>query len=297
MRKLLFIFNTAAGRAQLCERLFIITDFYIKQDFVITLLSITQLKRLSEVLTMSEQAFDILVCAGGDGTLNSVISEYMKIGCSLPIGYLPMGSTNDFARSLGYTADFTETLKRSCMDFERQIDVGRFNDRYFVYVAAFGSLAEVSYSTPQSTKNVLGHFAYILNGIQKITDLKAYKLILECDQEKIEGVFCMGFVMNSFSIGGFKNPVSEYVELDDGLFEVLLIKMPKNLSELQQIIADLLGQRINGNMFIYLQTDVVKIHSECMSWTLDGEFGGVVDMVEIQNCQKAIRLLGGSMAI
>lgn len=290
MKRLLFIFNEKSGRAQLKERLYSIVNFYQQNDFIVTLLPIEQIKYLSELLEVNQ--IDILVCAGGDGTLNSVLSKYMELGCKIPVGYLPMGSTNDFARTLGYTDDFEEALQRSCQESVRAVDIGRFNDQYFVYVAAFGSLTEVSYCTSQPMKNVLGHFAYILSGIQKITDIRSYHLKVQYQHQQIEGQFCMGFIMNSLSIGGFKNPLSDFVKLDDGKFEVFLIKMPRGLMELQQIVADLLSQNIQGSMFTYFQTDRLEIQSEPIRWTLDGEFGGEVGVVEIENCEKAVEIVG-----
>lgn len=290
MKRLLFVFNEKSGRAQLRERLYSIINFYQKKSFVVTLLPIEQMEYLQEILTTTE--INILVCAGGDGTLNSVLSKYIELECKIPVGYLPMGSTNDFARSLGYTDDFEEVLRRSCMESVQSVDIGRFNNRYFVYVAAFGSLTEVSYSTSQPLKNVLGHFAYILGGIQKITDIRSYYLKLQYQDQRIEGKFCMGFIMNSLSIGGFKNPLSDLVKLDDGKFEVFLIRMPCGLIELQQIIADLLNQNIKGPMFTYFQTDGLEIQSEPIRWTLDGEFGGELKSVEIKNYKKAVAIVG-----
>ena len=185
MKKLLFIFNEKSGRAQLKERLYSIVNFYQENNFIVTLLPIKQINCFSELLETS--TVDVLVCAGGDGTLNSVLSQYMKLGCKMPVGYLPMGSTNDYARTLGYTDDFEKALQRSCLGVARTVDIGRFNDQYFVYVAAFGSLTEVSYSTSQPMKNILGHFAYILSGIQKITDIRFYHLKLHNQDQQIEG--------------------------------------------------------------------------------------------------------------
>lgn len=292
MKKILFIFNPIAGKSQIVNKFYSIIDFYVKHGCLVTTMPMNMLDNFSEVLSQCRDGFDVIVCAGGDGTLNGVISRCMKIGCGLPIGYLPMGSTNDFAKTLGYSLDLTQALERSCMKEERLVDIGKFNDRYFVYVAAFGSLAEVSYSTSQEAKNILGHFAYLLKGIQKITDLKSYKLTLECNEQMVEGEFCVGLVMNSLSIGGFKNPVSEFVVLDDGLFEILFVKMPKTLNELHQIIHDLINQKITNEMFVYKQTGHLKIQSDQMEWSLDGEFGGVANDVEIWNCKQAIRIVG-----
>lgn len=292
MKKLLFIFNPSAGKAQIINKFYFVIDFYTRHGYLVTSIPADLLENLPEVLGKNRDCFDIVICAGGDGTLNGVISRFMKMGCVLPIGYLPMGSTNDFARTLGYSLDFAQALEMSCMQEDRLIDIGKFNDQYFVYVAAFGSLAEVSYRTSQEAKNILGHFAYLLKGIQKVTDLKSYKLVLKCNNQILEGEFCVGLVMNSLSIGGFKNPVSKFVVLDDGLFEILLVRTPKNLSEMQQIIVDLINQKITSEMFVYMQTGKLKIHSDHMEWSLDGEYGGAASEVEIWNCRRAIRMIG-----
>lgn len=293
MKKLLFIFNPVAGKAQIVNRIHYIIEFYTKEGYLVTAFPTGGAYEIREVLKLEMYSSNLIICAGGDGTLNNVISQCMETHCSLPIGYLPVGSTNDFARTLGFNSDFTEVLRQSCSSRERRIDVGKFNDQYFVYVAAFGSLAEVSYSTPQWSKNILGHFAYLLKGIQKVADINSYSLTIEYDGKIREGKFCVGLVMNSLSIGGFKNPVSQDVILDDGLFEVLLVKTPQNLNELQQIIVGLLNQKIfEEKMFIYIQTGHLKIDSDWMEWTLDGEFGGTTQKIEIWNCRKALRIVG-----
>lgn len=289
MKHLLFIFNARSGKAQVKEKLCSIVDFYFDQDYLVTLLPIRKISNMQGIL--ETEKIDFIACAGGDGTLNSVVSASMQVGCEIPIGYLPMGSTNDFARTLGYDEDFSRSLRRSCLGEENWIDVGQINDRYFVYVAAFGSLAEVSYDTPQSIKNWLGHLAYILNGIQKITELKSYHIKVEADGCSVEDDFCMGFVMNSKSIGGFRSPLSDMVKLDDGMFEVFLIKTPQNILDVQRIIADLLSGNLQSEMYRYFQTGYLKMESEKINWTLDGEYGGTVDCAEIKNHKRAVRVV------
>ena len=289
MKHLLFIFNALSGKALIKEKLYSVVEFYFEKDFLVTLLPVWKLETMAE--TISQERIDHIVCAGGDGTLNSVISQYMKIGCTLPIGYIPMGSTNDFAKTLGYDSDFTNALGQSCSQRVHDIDVGRFNEKYFVYVAAFGSLAEVSYDTPQDIKNQFGYLAYMMGGIQKIVDLKSYHVKIQADDRQIEDEFLMGLVMNSKSIGGFKNPLSDMVELDDGKFEVILIKTLPTLIEAQQLIADILTGNLESERFIYFQAESVVVESEPMNWTLDGEFGGKEALVDIKNCARAVRFV------
>lgn len=292
MKNLLFILNPMAGKGLIVNKIYSVLAFYTEKGYIVTALPTGRREVLEEVFNNQIGNFQLIVCAGGDGTLNGVISICMETGCRLPIAYLPVGSTNDFAKTLGYSNDFNENLENSCVDVYHKIDIGKFGNKYFVYVAAFGSLAEVSYSTSQSSKNLLGHLAYLLKGIQKITDLKAYTLKMEYEDGCIEGTFVLGLIMNSLSIGGFKNPVSDAVILNDGLFEVLLIKKPSNLSELQTIIIDLISQKVDGEMFYYIQTSHLVIRSEPMGWSLDGEFGGVVEAAEVWNCREAIEIKG-----
>ena len=290
MKKLLFIFNPVAGKGAIVGRLFSIVDAYFQAGYLVTVIPAAKRNILVENLILTME-YDRIVCAGGDGTLNQVISAYMCTGCSIPVGYLPAGSTNDFAKTLGYSGDFQKALEATCLDTVQKIDVGQFNDKYFIYVAAFGKLAEISYSTSQSVKNVLGHFAYILKGIQTVTELKAYHLKIECNGKTIEDDFIIGLIMNTLSVGGFKSPVSKDVRLDDGLFEVLLVRMPKNIIELQCIIVALLNQNMDNEMMIYEQTGSMRIYSEAMGWSLDGEFGGITEYVEIQNRKCAVGII------
>lgn len=291
MKKLLFIFNPVAGKGAVTGKLYSIINTYFRAGYLVTAVPTARQDILKEIL-VSNMEYDLIVCAGGDGTLNQVISSYMKTECKIPIGYVPAGSTNDFAKTLGCSNNFQKALENTCLDNVRRIDIGHFDEEYFIYVAAFGKLAEISYSTSQSVKNVLGHFAYVLKGIQTITELKAYHLKLECASATVEGDFIIGLIMNSFSVGGFKNPVSKDVKLDDGLFEVLLIRMPKNIVELQSLITDLIGQNMENELLIYIQADKIKIESEPVSWSLDGEFGGIKEYVEIENCRCAIPITG-----
>lgn len=291
MKKLLFIFNPVAGKGAITGKLYSIVDLYFQTGYLVTAVPTAKQDILRTILT-SDIEYDMIVCAGGDGTLNQVISAYMYAGCKIPVGYIPMGSTNDFAKTLGCSSDFQKALENTCSGTVRKIDIGSFDDRYFVYVAAFGKFAEISYSTSQSVKNILGHFAYILKGIQTVAELKAYHLKMEYGNSVIEDDFIIGLVMNSLSVGGFKNPVSRDVRLDDGLFEVLLVRMPKNIMELQALIVDLIGQNMNNELLIYVQTDKIKIESEPMGWSLDGEFGGIKESVEIQNCRYAVQIAG-----
>ncbi len=235
---------------------------------------------------------DLIVCSGGDGTLDEVVTGLMKAKASVPIGYIPAGSTNDFANSLEIPRDMVEAAKNIIEGKLYSFDVGDFNKDTFVYVAAFGLFTDVSYQTSQHLKNMLGHLAYLMEGSKRIFDVKTYKVKVEANDKVYEGEYLYGMITNSHSVGGFKNLIGPGVEMNDGLFEVTLIKKPNNLLELNEIIAALLSANDNTNMIDAFKTDCLELHSEeSISWTLDGEFGGEHTDVKIKNKKQALDIL------
>ncbi len=234
-----------------------------------------------------------IVCYGGDGTLDEVTSGVIKSGFNPTIGYIPAGSTNDFAHSLGLsctsvrkaTADAIEGNEFAC-------DIGSLNGRYFVYVAAFGLFTEVSYKTAQDMKNVLGHAAYIIEGAKSLFDIKTYRLKITVDDEPIEGEFMYGMITNSESVGGIKNITGDNVEFNDGKFEVVLVRKSSNPIETNKIIQSLLSH--NPCDLVYMgKASKIEIESESgeVPWTLDGEDGGSHTFAEIINHNKLINIM------
>lgn len=241
MKKLLFIFNPSSGKARIRPHLFKIVEFYTNAGYLVTVYPTGATGDAHAFLGDLRNEYDLIVCSGGDGTLNEVVAGLMDSGNKTPLGYIPSGSTNDFGRSVGISTELGTALEISCAGNLQKLDVGRLNDRYFVYVAAFGAFTRVSYVTSQKMKNALGYLAYLLQGIKELSELHPYKLSVQYEYGVIEGEYIVGLIMNSFSIGGFKNPVGALTELNDGVFEVILVKMPQNVIELQGVIADLLG--------------------------------------------------------
>lgn len=291
MKRLLFIFNPMAGKAKLSSYLFNIVTFYTKSNYLVTMYCTQKKGDGYAFLRDLSESYDLAVCAGGDGTLNEVISAILDFDIRIPLGYIPFGSTNDFARSIGIPTNIKAAMDTTINGASYEIDIGRFNRSYFVYVAAFGIFTSVSYSTPQKMKNALGYLAYILEGIKAISELKSYRLVLECESVRIEGNFIVGLIMNSFSVAGFKTPFHKNTKLNDGIFEVLFIRMPQSFLELQSIIASLLnGQLELSSHILSFQTSSLTIISEPMDWTLDGEHGGRHEEVKIHNLNKALSL-------
>ena len=291
-KKLVFIFNPKAGKGKIKTSLMEIVDIFNKGCYEVIIRATQAPRDAYEQVKKYADQVDLIVCSGGDGTLDEVVTGITEVGSNVPIGYIPAGSTNDFANSLFMPKNMLDAASM-IMDGEiYKCDVGRFNHQTFAYVAAFGLFTDVSYETDQAVKNVLGHMAYILEGAKRIFNIPSYKIKVEHDGEVIEDEFIFGMVTNSRSVGGFSNMVGKNIVFDDGLFEVTLIKTPKNPIALQEIIAALLIEQVDTKHMYTFKTKKITFDSvEEIPWTLDGEFGGEQDYVEIENVQKAMEIM------
>ncbi|MEY8337942.1 YegS/Rv2252/BmrU family lipid kinase [Lachnospiraceae bacterium 62-35] len=291
MKKILFIFNPVSGRAKIRSLLGEIVDFYTNNDYLISIYPTQKRGDAYSLIASLDMSYDLLVCSGGDGTLNEIISGILNHGKNMLLGYIPSGSTNDFGKSMGIPSDLLPAMEVTLYGKRYRVDIGRFNENYFVYIAAFGIFTNIPYSTPQKIKNAIGYLAYVLAGIKALSELKSYSLLVEYQEQTIEGEFIIGLIMNSFSIAGFKNPVYSLTELNDGLFEMILIRMPQNIGDLQEIITSLLNESIDSELIVYIQASNMEIRSELIEWTLDGEYGGKHERVSITNLNQAIDIL------
>ena len=290
--KLLFVLNPHSGKGQIKANLADIVDILVKTGYEVCVYT-TQSQGDAVNKTREEAAnFDRIICSGGDGTLDEVVTGLMQAGKKIPIGYIPAGSTNDFGNSLGIDKDMVRAAQIAATGKRFPCDVGRFNDDCFVYVAAFGIFTEVSYQTSQELKNLLGHAAYILEGAKQLWDIPSFRMQVEYDGNVLYDEFIYGMVTNSKSVGGFEGLISGEVQLDDGMFEVTLIRMPKNPMELSEVLACLTNLRRESDMLYTFQTSQIKFTSnEKVAWTLDGEFGGEHSVVKIANCARAFEIL------
>ena len=297
MKKLLFVYNPRAGKEMLKPRLSDVLDIFVKAGYEVTVHP-TQAYRDAyyQIKEYEVGKYDLIACSGGDGTIDVVATGMMKrreMGKDVvPVGYIPAGTTNDFAKSLHIPRKPLAAADNAVKGVPFPCDIGKFNDSVFVYIAAFGIFTDVSYETDQAVKNVLGHMAYILEGAKRIFNIPSYKIKVEHDGEVIEDEFIFGMVTNSRSVGGFSNMVGKNIVFDDGLFEVTLIKTPKNPIALQEIIAALLIEQVDTKHMYTFKTKKITFDSvEEIPWTLDGEFGGEQDYVEIENVQKAMEIM------
>ena len=291
MKKLLFVYNPRAGKEMLKPRLSDVLDIFVKAGYEVTVHP-TQAYRDAyyQIKEYEVGKYDLIACSGGDGTIDEVATGMGKD--VVPVGYIPAGTTNDFAKSLHIPRKPLAAADNAVKGVPFPCDIGKFNDSVFVYIAAFGIFTDVSYETDQAVKNVLGHMAYILEGAKRIFNIPSYKIKVEHDGEVIEDEFIFGMVTNSRSVGGFSNMVGKNIVFDDGLFEVTLIKTPKNPIALQEIIAALLIEQVDTKHMYTFKTKKITFDSvEEIPWTLDGEFGGEQDYVEIENVQKAMEIM------
>ncbi len=291
-KKLLFIYNAHAGKEQIKLKLAEIIDLFVKNGYEVTTHPTQKFRDAYYRAQKFEPGYDLLVCSGGDGTLDEVVSGMMLREDRIPVGYIPTGTTNDFANSLHISRNVLEAAEVAVEGAAFPCDVGRFNKGIFVYVAAFGIFTDVSYQTKQEMKNVFGHIAYILEGIKRLYAIKYYKMKVTYDEGVVEDEFIYGMVTNSRSVGGFKNLAGKDIIFDDGLFEVTLIKKPKNPIELQEIIAALLIESFDSKYMYTFKTSRVAFEAdEDVSWALDGEFGGIHRNAVIKNDKQALEIM------
>lgn len=278
MKKLLFVFNPHSGKEQIKNYLLGIIKIFSEADYEVTVYPTRAEKDGYRYILENINRYDMLVCSGGDGTLNETVNAIIESGrTDIAVGYIPSGTTNDFATSLGIPKNMTTAAEHIVSGEPVACDVGIINgERYFNYVAAFGAFTAVSYATPQYLKNALGHPAYLLEAAKSITTLKPYSIKLKADNSYAQGKYVYGMISNTKSVGGIKGLAGNHVNLQDGLFEVTLVKQIKTLAEIQQLMTAFLTQKYQEcDMILSVKAKHIEIESDDpVSWTLDGEFGG-----------------------
>ncbi|MDE6781980.1 MAG: YegS/Rv2252/BmrU family lipid kinase [Ruminococcus sp.] len=295
MIKIYLIVNLVAGKALISENLGNIINEFTKIGGEVTVHP-TQSGQdaVDSAYYACENNFDILVCAGGDGTLSQCLQGVMKSQNRLTVGYIPAGSTNDFAQSLSIPRNIMDAVHWIIDGKPTNCDIGRFNDDYFIYIAAFGAFTNITYETPQKIKNTLGHTAYILNGLMQLTSIRSKRMLIKYDGNVIEDDFLFGMVTNTSSVAGLLS-INDFM-LDDGVFEVVLIKKPANLVQLNRIVQSILNisEEIDREYIKFFRTNKITftcLDDEPATWTRDGEYGGDSMNCVISNCQKAISFM------
>ena len=291
-KKLLFIVNPRAGRSKSRSPLFDAISVFSQAGYLISLHKTTAPGDASLTATREGGDYDLVVAVGGDGTLNEVISGLMKLDRRPLLGYLPQGSTNDFAASLQISGNPVMAAMSIVRNVPCQLDIGQWNERCFVYVASFGAFTKSSYSASQAAKNALGHFAYILEGMKDLNTLRPYRVRLTADGEVLDGEYLFGAVCNSTSIGGLMKLDPERVVLDDGKFELLLVPNPRTALDLQNLVVALLNQQYDSEGLVFRHVSSIHLETEeDLPWSLDGEYAPSAAKVNILNHQAALRML------
>ena len=292
MRKLLFLVNPNAGQRRVNKSLTDIIGIFNEGGYEVTVFLTNGPGSGTQIVQERAKDYDLVVCAGGDGTLNETITGVLRAGSDCPVGYIPCGSTNDFASTLKLSTDVVQAAKDIMMGAPVEYDVGRWGDRYFVYIASFGAFTRVSYTTPQNLKNALGHLAYVLSGLQELPQIRNIPMALELDGQVLDGEYLFGAVSNSTSVGGVFTLDASQVDLRDGKFEVILVRMPRDMAELTQCAAALQNHTYDCAAITFRSVSRLKVHQDpALLWTLDGERAEGADVVEIENLHRAIRLV------
>ncbi len=284
-KKLLFIVNPRAGKTKSRAPLFDAVSIYSEAGFLV---SVRMTSRRGEATELAEELgadYDLVVCHGGDGTLNETVNGVMRIPREKrpAVSYLPGGSTNDFAASLNISSDPAEAARSAMRLQPRELDVGRFDERNFVYVASFGAFTKTTYTVPQDIKNVFGHFAYMLDGVKNLDTLCPYRMKITADGEVFDGEYLFGAISNSTSIAGLMKLSPDEVSFDDGRFELLLVPVPRTPAAMQALILALINKdycNSEGLIFRHVR-HVTAETAEDIPWTLDGEYDPGAPLVEI----------------
>lgn len=292
MKKMLFIMNPVSGQKRANRHLADILLTFNKAGYDVTTCMTTGPKSAVQIARERGPAADLVVCCGGDGTLNETITGLMEAQADIPIGYIPSGSTNDFAASLGLPTQPLQAAQEIVEGSPVRYDIGRFGQRYFSYVASFGAFTRTSYTTPQTIKNALGHTAYVLSGISEISQIRNEHIRMEIDGAVVEDDYLFGAICNSTSVGGIVSLSPKMVDMSDGLFEILMIRAPRSLMEIHECIQAVQNQTYDCAMMTFRTGSNIQIFANPdMPWTLDGEREEGHSVVSVQNLHNAIRLV------
>ena len=293
MKKMLFVMNPFAGTRKANRVLAETIAIFNRAGYDVTAYMSAGPGDCITAVEQKAAGMDLVVCAGGDGTFNETVTGLLRAGLDIPVGYIPAGSTNDFATSLKLPTNILDAARNIVEGEPVLYDIGSFAERYFTYVASFGAFTRTSYSTPQSVKNALGHTAYLLSGLQELSQIRKFHLRFELDEgEIIEDDFIFGAISNSTSMGGILTLDPKQVDMQDGKFELFLVRAPKDVLELSECAIALTEQKYNCKVITFRSASRIKITAPAdMNWTLDGEMEPGHDEILVENLHHAIRLM------
>lgn len=297
MKNTLFIYNPNSGQQTINDNLSEIINYLSQNEYLTTIYATQESGDGASLIEKYGKDFEEIIVAGGDGTLDEIVAAVCKENLDPLISYIPTGSTNDFSKSLNIPLDVEKATKLIIRGKEKEIDVGAIDNKYFVYVAAFGALSDISFSTDQDVKNIFGKSAYIFEGLKQtlpLSNMPSYKMKVSVDGKEISGEFVHFMVTNSVSVGGFTGITGDDVGLSDGIFELTMVKAPKSLADLNKIISGLTNGEENEMLIMRKGSDFKISTDKEVSWSLDGEFGGTSKNSQIKILQKKVRIRTGS---
>jgi len=293
MKKLFFVMNPCAGQKRAHRVLADIINIFNRADYEVTVYMTACRGDAIDAVRSHAEGTDLVVCCGGDGTFNEAVTGMMQSGIRVPIGYIPAGSTNDFASSLGLPSDCIKAAEKIAAGTPVAYDIGAFCGRYFSYVASFGAFTKASYATPQSVKNAIGHLAYILGGISELSQIHKTHVKFTLDEDEVlEDDYLFGAIANSTSMGGVLKLDPTLVDMQDGKFEILLIRAPKNALELAECVGALQSKTYNCGMISFRSASRITVEAPAdMPWVLDGEKEEGHTVARVENCHLALHLV------
>ena len=292
MKEMLLILNPKAGMRKANKVLAEIIEIFNRADYGVQVYITAGQNDAVSAVKKYAPGKNLMVCCGGDGTFNETVTGLMEAGLDLPIGYIPAGSTNDFATSLKLPTDPIAAARQIVNGSPERLDIGKFGDRYFSYVASFGAFSRASYNTPQNIKNALGHTAYLLEGIHELSQIRKIHMRFQLENEILEDDYLFGAVCNSTSIGGILTIDPNQVDMADGMFEVLLVRAPQDLAEITECILAVQKQQYNCRMMTFRSVKSIKIFTDKnVDWTLDGEKADGCQEISVSNLHHAIQLI------
>lgn len=291
-KRMMLIVNPVAGKGEMMRNIAEVTGIFMDAGYTVSLFPTKGRSDATEFVKAYAKDFDMVCCSGGDGTMNEVAVGMIEAGLNLPIGYMPSGSTNDFAEFHGISSDIKKAAKNIVDGTEHLVDVGKLGDKYFINAADFGAFTWLPYTTPQRLKNKLGFYAYVLDGIKDLNKLQSEHLRVTINGVTEENEFIFGIVASSSGLAGALDYFGQKVVADDGLFEVLLIRRPTSPMELQATINALGSQSLNNDLISFCRTDKVEI--ECLkklTWALDGEKCVAGSRHELESLRRRIKIV------
>lgn len=291
-KKLYFIANPCSGTGRIKTQLYPVIQVFADGGYDVTVHFTSDRGDATVQAAALDDSYDTIVCCGGDGTLNEVITGLMQNKNKYKLGYIPAGTLNEWSGGLKISRNMKKAAEDILENNVVPLDIGKFRDNYFSYTASFGAFTEASYSAPQNVKNMLGKVAYFFEGIKTLNNIRPIPLKVNCDGREIEGDFIFGTVSNSLSVGGVVHYNEALVELGDGLFEVLLIRFPKNLVELNNAVTAILKKDFTHEGIEFIQAkSIVFSNAQSIDWTLDGEHIPPSETIEVVNLHSAIDFL------